>query len=151
MNSIACGLDFTTSKYFQFVNCYVFCVKSCFFLNLLHNKKQFFLFFCLFLGWIDSCCHNQPMQDQDLALIRLVSASTSQQMHTYLSTVLWNPTIFNIICWISWLMGRTTHRPSVFFFIISYRLRALKTLHFYFCKFIKKYRKKLKWFLQRIL
>ena len=37
-------------------------------------------------------------------------------------------------------MGRTTHRPSVwcskhyFFFIISYRLRALKTLYFYYKK-----------------
>ena len=40
-------------------------------------------------------------------------------------------------------MGGTTHRPSVwcskhYFFIISYRLRALKTLHFYFCKNLKK-------------
>ena len=37
--------------------------------------------------------------------------------------------------------------PSINFFIISYRLRALKTLYFYFCKVIKK----LKGFLQRIL
>ena len=51
-------------------------------------------------------------------------------------------------------MGRTTHRPSVwcskhyFFFIISYRLRALKTLYFHFCKinwndFCKEFCKKL--------
>ena len=38
---------------------------------------------------------------------------------------------------------------ALFFFVISYRLRALKTL--YFCKFIKKYKNKLKRFLQRIL
>ena len=30
---------------------------------------------------------------------------------------------------------------QVFFFIISYRLRALRTLYFYFCKFIKKIEK----------
>ena len=40
-------------------------------------------------------------------------------------------------------MGQTTRWPSVwrskyFFFIISYRLRALKTLHFHICNFIKK-------------
>ena len=46
-------------------------------------------------------------------------------------------------------MGQTTHRPSVwcskyyFFFIISYRLRALKTLYFYICKVMKN--KKINW------
>ena len=40
---------------------------------------------------------------------------------------------------------------QVFFFIISYRLRALKTLYFHFCNFIKKLKNKLKGFLQRIL
>ena len=29
----------------------------------------------------------------------------------------------------------------LFFFIISYRLRALKTLYFYFCKVIKRFKK----------
>jgi hypothetical protein len=41
--------------------------------------------------------------------------------------------------------------PGNFFFIISYRLRALKTLYFYFCKVIKNHKNKLKGFLQRIL
>ena len=51
-------------------------------------------------------------------------------------------------------MGQTTHRPSVwcskhyFSFIISYRIRALKILYFYFCKIVKK---KFKGFLRRIL
>ena len=40
---------------------------------------------------------------------------------------------------------------ALFFFIISYRLRALKSLYFYSCKFIKKLENKLKRFLQRIL
>ena len=67
-----------------------------------------------------------------------------------------NPTIYNIIRWFAGLMGQTTRWPSVwrskyFFFIISYRLRALKTLYFHFCNFIKKNKKnKLKGFLQRI-
>ena len=58
--------------------------------------------------------------------------------------MLWNPTIFNIIRWLAGSMGEMTHRPSIwcskhyFFFVISYRLRALKTLYFHFCKFIKK-------------
>ena len=46
-----------------------------------------------------------------------------------------NPTIHNIIrwCWFARLMEQTTRQPSVwcskyFFFIISYRLRGLKTL-----------------------
>ena len=67
----------------------------------------------------------------------------------------WNPTIFDtyIICWLTGSMGRTTHQLSVwcskhyFFAMISYRLRAFKTLYFYnwndFCKeFCKKLWKK---------
>ena len=69
----------------------------------------------------------------------------------------WNPIIFNIIRWLAGSLGRTTHPTRVwcskhyFFFMISYRLRALKTLHFYFCK-IKK-NKEINWnyFFQRIL
>ena len=57
-----------------------------------------------------------------------------------------NPTIYNMIRWFAGLMGQMTRRPSVvtfqvFFFIISYRLRALKTLYFHFCNFIKKNKK----------
>ena len=60
-------------------------------------------------------------------------------MVSFYENEIWNPTIFNIICLVTGLMGRTTHWPSVwcskhFFFIISYRFRALKTLYFYFCK-----------------
>ena len=60
-----------------------------------------------------------------------------------------NQSIFNIIRWVDGSMGQTTHRPSIdvpsiiYFFIISYRLRALKTLYFHFCKgFCKKLWKK---------
>ena len=57
--------------------------------------------------------------------------------------VFWNPTIFDIVRWFAGSMGHTTHRPSVscskfFFFIIYYRLWALKTLYTYFYKVIKK-------------
>jgi hypothetical protein len=67
-----------------------------------------------------------------------------------------NPTIYNInntlICWAKRLVDQASEVPRIFFFTISYRLRALKTLYFYFCKFIKKkHRNKLKQFLQRIL
>ena len=41
--------------------------------------------------------------------------------------------------------------PSIIFFIISYRLKALKTLYFYSCKIIENEENKLKRFLQRIL
>ena len=40
---------------------------------------------------------------------------------------------------------------QVLFLYTFYRLRALKTLYFYFCNLIKKLENKLKWFLQRIL
>jgi len=56
--------------------------------------------------------------------------------------------------WVDGTNDSSTKRlmfQALFFFIISYRLRALKTLYFYFCKFIKKYKNKLKQFLQRIL
>ena len=54
-----------------------------------------------------------------------------------------NPTIHIIIRWFAGSMGQMTRRPSVchskyFFFIISYWVRALKTLYFHFCNFIKK-------------
>ena len=54
-------------------------------------------------------------------------------------------------------MGPTTHRKrlmfqALIFFIISYRLRALKTLFFIICcKLIKKKKDKLTRFLQKIL
>ena len=50
-----------------------------------------------------------------------------------------NPTIFNIIRWVDGTNDSSTKHlmfQALFFFIISYRLRALKTLYFYFCKFI---------------
>ena len=58
--------------------------------------------------------------------------------------------------WDKWLFFQASDVLSIISFIISYRLRALKTLCFYFCKFIKKMKKcieswKLKPFLQRIL
>ena len=69
-----------------------------------------------------------------------------------------NPTIFNIITLARWVGGTndswTKHLmiQALFFFIISHRLRALKTLYFYFCKFIKKINKRfLKIILQEIM
>ena len=40
--------------------------------------------------------------------------------------------------WVICPSNQASEVPSIIFFIISYRLRALKTLYFYFCKFIKK-------------
>ena len=60
-----------------------------------------------------------------------------------LHRMIWNPSIYNIIVrWFAGSLGQMTCRPSVwcskhYFFIISYRLRALKTLYSYFCKFVK--------------
>ena len=41
------------------------------------------------------------------------------------------------------LIDQAFYVPSIFFFIISYRFKALKTLYFYFYKIIKK--KKIHW------
>ena len=62
-----------------------------------------------------------------------------------------NPSIYNIIRWFAGTPGQKTHCPSVwcskqyFFFIISYRLGALKTI------FFSLWKNKLKQFLKRIL
>ena len=40
--------------------------------------------------------------------------------------------------WDERLIYQASDVSSIIFFIISYRLRALKTLYFYFCKIIKK-------------
>ena len=40
--------------------------------------------------------------------------------------------------WDKRLIDQAFDVPSIIFFIIFYRLRALKTLYFYFCKVIKK-------------
>ena len=60
-----------------------------------------------------------------------------------------NPSIYNILHWVAWTMGQTNRQPRVwcskyYFFYTFYRLRALKTLYFYFCNFIKK-NKKINW------
>ena len=36
--------------------------------------------------------------------------------------------------WDERLIGQASDVPNIIFFLISYRLRALKTLYFYFCK-----------------
>ena len=46
--------------------------------------------------------------------------------------------------WDERLIDQASDVPSIIFFIISYRLRALKTLYFYFCKVLKKL-KKINW------
>ena len=48
-----------------------------------------------------------------------------------------------LVRWDKWLVDQASDVPSIFF-IISHRLRALKTLYFYFSKFIKKI-KKINW------
>ena len=64
-------------------------------------------------------------------------------------SVSWNPTIFNIIRWVTGSLGQMTHRSSVwcskhYFFFFHNFYRVLKTLYFYFCKndFCKKLWKK---------
>ena len=59
-----------------------------------------------------------------------------------------------LVRWVDGTNSSSTKRLTfqVFFFIISYRLKALKTLFFFhFCNFIKKIKNQLKGFLQRIL
>ena len=61
---------------------------------------------------------------------------------------MWNPSIYNIIRQVAWTMVQTNRQPRVwcskyYFLNIFYRLRALKTLYFYFCNFIKN--KKINW------
>ena len=68
-----------------------------------------------------------------------------------------NPTVNNIKRWFAGKNDSSTKYlissdvPSIILFIFSYRLRALNTLFFYFCEFMKKKKKKSKQFLQRIL
>ena len=50
----------------------------------------------------------------------------------------------NLARWVDGMNDSSTKHlmfQALFFFIISYRLRALKTLYFYFCKIIKRIRK----------
>ena len=54
-----------------------------------------------------------------------------------------NPSIYNILRCVAWMMGQTNRQPRVwcskyYFFYTFYRLRALKTLHFIFVKKIRK-------------
>ena len=48
---------------------------------------------------------------------------------------------YTLVCWDKWLVDQASEVPSIIFFIISHRLRALKTLCFYFCKFVKNTKK----------
>ena len=50
-----------------------------------------------------------------------------------------------------WIVNHASDVPNIILFIISNRLRTLKTLYFYFCKSMKEIEKKLNQFLQRIL
>ena len=60
-----------------------------------------------------------------------------------------NLTIYNILYagllgrWDKRLVVQASDVPSIFFFIISYSLSALKTLYFHFCNFIKEMKKKI--------
>ena len=40
--------------------------------------------------------------------------------------------------WNKWIIDRESDVPSIIFFYTFYRLRAFKTLYFYFCNFIRK-------------
>ena len=49
-----------------------------------------------------------------------------------------NPSIYNILRWVAWMMEQTNRRPKVWYskyysFYTFYRLRAIKTLYLYFC------------------
>ena len=51
--------------------------------------------------------------------------------------------------WYKRIVEQESHVPSNIFFSTFYRLRALKTLYFYFCNLKKNNNSKLKEFLQR--
>ena len=53
--------------------------------------------------------------------------------------------------WDKRLIDHVSDAPGIFFFIVSYGLRAPKTRYFHFCNFEKRNRNKLKGVLQRIL
>ena len=60
----------------------------------------------------------------------------------------------NIIPWFAGLLGQMTRQPSIwcskyYFLILSFRLKVLKTLYFYFCKFIKKIEKQIEMILAK--
>ena len=57
----------------------------------------------------------------------------------------------SVVHWDKWLVDQASNIPSIIFSIVSYRLRALNTLFFYFGKFLKKYKNELKRFLQKII
>ena len=67
------------------------------------------------------------------------TTSKVAQKYSKLFLPYWNPTIFNMICWLAGSLGRTTHwlgTKCLMFqasssFTISYRLSALKTLLFF--------------------
>ena len=60
-----------------------------------------------------------------------------------------NPTVNNIKRWFAGKNDSSTKYlissdvPSIILFMFSYRLRALNTLYFYFCEFMKKKEKKI--------
>ena len=47
----------------------------------------------------------------------------------------------SLLRWDKWIVDQASNVPSIILFIIFYRLRALKTCYFWFCKFIKKKKK----------
>ena len=54
--------------------------------------------------------------------------------------------------WDKWLINQVSDVPSIiFFFIISHRLRALKTLYFHFCKVIEKIERNLQEIVNKII
>ena len=69
----------------------------------------------------------------------LMSSSNSPLKFHYI----WNPTIFNVICWVGGSLGWTTHQPSVWcskyysFLIISCKIRCKNCFNLFFCKFTK--------------
>ena len=75
--------------------------------------------------------------------IYLATLLTNRHMLDIWLRSIWNPSINNVIYWFAGPMGQTNRQPSIwhskyFFFIISFRLRALKTLYFHICNLIKK-------------
>ena len=108
---------------------------------------QFYCLFanCQFLSWRKPLC-------TFLTIFRYFASNISTKRWLIL---LWEFKSYNLqyntlARWFDGSMGRMTHWPSIwcskhYFFIISCRLRAFKTLYFYFCKIQKKKNKKISW------
>ena len=84
----------------------------------------------------------------------------------------WNPSIYNIICWVAWMMGQTNRQPSVWcskyhffswflakffakilsiYFLIFYKITKIKIKNFECPRSIRNYEKKNTWNVKRLV